>query len=62
MDGVFLGGRGFGAAMSALVSYLSSEYGKTFALGMAKYESNITKFYLVIHGKVKKKKKLHGDP
>nr|CAD1836751.1 unnamed protein product [Ananas comosus var. bracteatus] len=32
MDGVFLGGRGFGAAMSALVSYLSSEYGKTFAL------------------------------
>ncbi|OAY63956.1 Protein transport protein SEC24 [Ananas comosus] len=32
MDGVFLGGRGFGAAISALVSYLSSEYGKTFAL------------------------------
>lgn len=62
MDGVFLGGRGFGAAISALVSYLSSEYGKTFALGMAKYESNITNFILVIHGKVKKRKNYMETP
>jgi hypothetical protein len=27
-----LGGRGFGTAMSALIDYLSSEYGSTFAL------------------------------
>uniref|UniRef100_A0A1D1XJT2 Protein transport protein Sec24-like At3g07100 n=1 Tax=Anthurium amnicola TaxID=1678845 RepID=A0A1D1XJT2_9ARAE len=32
MDGVLLGGRGFGVAMEALVGYLSSEYGNTFAL------------------------------
>ncbi|KAJ6796483.1 protein transport protein SEC23 [Iris pallida] len=31
-DGVFLGGRGFGVAMDTLISYLSSEYGNTFAL------------------------------
>uniref|UniRef100_J3M7N0 Sec23/Sec24 trunk domain-containing protein n=2 Tax=Oryza brachyantha TaxID=4533 RepID=J3M7N0_ORYBR len=31
-DTVLLGGRGFGTAMSALVDYLSSEYGTTFAL------------------------------
>lgn len=31
-DGVLLGGRGFGAAMEALLSYLGSEYGNTFAL------------------------------
>ncbi|XP_020092690.1 protein transport protein Sec24-like At3g07100 isoform X1 [Ananas comosus] len=31
-DGVLLGGRGFGAAMTALINYLSSEYGTTFAL------------------------------
>ncbi|XP_074294931.1 protein transport protein SEC23 D-like [Silene latifolia] len=32
LDGVLLGGRGFGAAMEALFSYLGSEYGTTFAL------------------------------
>ncbi|XP_010931127.1 protein transport protein SEC23 D isoform X1 [Elaeis guineensis] len=32
LDGVLLGGRGFGVAMEALISYLSSEYGNTFAL------------------------------
>ncbi|KAK9279753.1 hypothetical protein L1049_013435 [Liquidambar formosana] len=32
LDGVLLGGRGFGAAMEALFSYLGSEYGSTFAL------------------------------
>ncbi|XP_009783888.1 protein transport protein SEC23 D [Nicotiana sylvestris] len=32
LDGVFLGGRGFGAAMEALFNYLGSEYGNTFAL------------------------------
>ncbi|XP_042463000.1 protein transport protein sec24-like [Zingiber officinale] len=31
-DGVLLGGRGFGVAMTALIDYLSSEYGSTFAL------------------------------
>ncbi|WOL03496.1 protein transport protein SEC23-like [Canna indica] len=32
LDGVLLGGRGFGVAMTALIDYLSSEYGSTFAL------------------------------
>lgn len=32
IDGVLLGGRGFGVAMDALFNYLSSEYGSTFAL------------------------------
>ncbi|XP_078433788.1 sec23/sec24 transport family protein [Wolffia australiana] len=32
LDGVFLGGRGFGVAMEALVNYLGSEYGNTYAL------------------------------
>lgn len=32
LDGVLLGGRGFGSAMEALFSYLGSEYGTTFAL------------------------------
>ncbi|ONK71291.1 uncharacterized protein A4U43_C04F6960 [Asparagus officinalis] len=32
LEGVLLGGRGFGVAMDALISYLSSEYGNTFAL------------------------------
>ncbi|PKA66827.1 Protein transport protein Sec24-like [Apostasia shenzhenica] len=32
LDGVLFGGRGFGTAMEALISYLSSEYGNTFAL------------------------------
>ncbi|KAG8085733.1 hypothetical protein GUJ93_ZPchr0010g7339 [Zizania palustris] len=31
-DTVLLGGRGFGTAMAALIDYLSSEYGTTFAL------------------------------
>lgn len=32
IDGVLLGGRGFGVAMEALFTYLGSEYGNTFAL------------------------------
>ncbi|CAL0304014.1 unnamed protein product [Lupinus luteus] len=32
LDGVLLGGRGFGVAMEALCNYLGSEYGNTFAL------------------------------
>ncbi|KAM7496929.1 hypothetical protein LguiA_021343 [Lonicera macranthoides] len=32
LDGVLLGGRGFGVAMEALFNYLGSEYGSTFAL------------------------------
>ncbi|GMH12173.1 hypothetical protein Nepgr_014014 [Nepenthes gracilis] len=32
LDGVLLGGRGFGAAMEALFNYLGPEYGSTFAL------------------------------
>ncbi|KAF3439416.1 hypothetical protein FNV43_RR17694 [Rhamnella rubrinervis] len=32
LDGVLMGGRGFGVAMEALFSYLGSEYGSTFAL------------------------------
>lgn len=33
LDGVLLGGRGFGVAMEALLNYLGSEYGNTYALG-----------------------------
>ena len=33
LDGVLMGGRGFGVAMEALMNYLGSEYGTTFALG-----------------------------
>ncbi|XP_072970567.1 protein transport protein SEC23 D-like isoform X2 [Typha angustifolia] len=32
LDGILLSGRGFGVAMDALINYLSSEYGNTFAL------------------------------
>lgn len=32
LDGVLLGGRGFGSAMEALINYLGSEYGNTYAL------------------------------
>lgn len=32
LDGILLGGRGFGVAMEALFNYLGSEYGSTFAL------------------------------
>ncbi|KAI4373595.1 hypothetical protein MLD38_011705 [Melastoma candidum] len=32
LDGVLMGGRGFGVAMDALINYLGSEYGSTFAL------------------------------
>ncbi|KAF7805716.1 protein transport protein SEC24 [Senna tora] len=32
LDGVLIGGRGFGVAMEALFNYLGSEYGNTFAL------------------------------
>ena len=34
LDGVLMGGRGFGVAMEALFNYLGSEYGSTFALGV----------------------------
>lgn len=37
LDGVLLGGRGFGVAMEALFNYLGSEYGSTFALGMMNF-------------------------
>lgn len=43
LDGVLLGGRGFGAAMEALFNYLGSEFGNTFALGMVK-----SKIYLIV--------------
>lgn len=33
IDGVLMGGRGFGVAMEALLNYLGSEYGSIFALG-----------------------------
>lgn len=33
LDGVLMGGRGFGVAMESLFKYLGSEYGNTFALG-----------------------------
>jgi hypothetical protein len=33
LEGVLMGGRGFGVAMEALVKYIGSEYGNTFALG-----------------------------
>ncbi|KAI7730448.1 hypothetical protein M8C21_009534 [Ambrosia artemisiifolia] len=32
LDGILLGGRGFGLAMESLISYLGSEHGSTFAL------------------------------
>ncbi|KAI3995544.1 hypothetical protein MKX01_023289 [Papaver californicum] len=32
LEGVFLGGRGFGVAMETLLNYLGTEYGSTFAL------------------------------
>ncbi|KAJ6897239.1 protein transport protein SEC24-like [Populus alba x Populus x berolinensis] len=32
LEGVLMGGRGFGVAMEALVKYIGSEYGNTFAL------------------------------
>ncbi|KAG4198353.1 hypothetical protein ERO13_A05G080300v2 [Gossypium hirsutum] len=32
LDGMLMGGRGFGAAMEALCNYFGSEYGNTFAL------------------------------
>ncbi|GAV70341.1 zf-Sec23_Sec24 domain-containing protein/Sec23_trunk domain-containing protein/Sec23_helical domain-containing protein/Sec23_BS domain-containing protein [Cephalotus follicularis] len=32
LDGMLMGGRGFGVAMEALFNYLGSEYGNTFAL------------------------------
>ena len=33
-QGIFLGGRGFGLAMETLISYLGSEHGNTYALGL----------------------------
>ncbi|KAG5515796.1 hypothetical protein RHGRI_036743 [Rhododendron griersonianum] len=39
LDGVLLGGRGFGIAMDALFNYLSSEYGSTFALGAIRFSA-----------------------
>ncbi|TYK31047.1 protein transport protein sec24 [Cucumis melo var. makuwa] len=35
IDGILMGGRGFGVAMEALLNYLGSEYGNIFALGKA---------------------------
>lgn len=34
LDRILLGGRGFGLAMETLISYLGSEHGNTFALGL----------------------------
>lgn len=34
VSGMLLGGRGFGLAIEALITYLGSEYGRTFALGL----------------------------
>lgn len=48
LDGILLGGRGFGSAMAALIDYLSSEYGHTFALGMVKSESHFTIFSRIL--------------
>jgi hypothetical protein len=33
MEGVTMGGRGFGAAMDALIKYLGTEHGVMFAMG-----------------------------
>lgn len=33
VEGVSMGGRGFGVAMDALIKYLGPEYGVTFAMG-----------------------------
>lgn len=35
VEGVSMGGRGFGVAMDALIKYLGPEYGVTFAMGTA---------------------------
>jgi hypothetical protein len=34
IEGVTMGGRGFGVAIDALSNYLGAEYGVTFAMGM----------------------------
>jgi hypothetical protein len=34
IEGVTMGGRGFGVAMDALIKYLGTEHGVTFAMGM----------------------------
>lgn len=47
IDGVLLGGRGFGVAMDALFNYLSSEYGSTFALGTIRISITICSISLV---------------
>jgi len=44
-DTVLLGGRGFGTAMSALIEYLSSEYGSTFALGRSTHFPDLMKIW-----------------
>lgn len=41
LDGVLIGGRGFGMAMEALCNYLGSEYGNTFALGLNEQIQNL---------------------
>lgn len=40
LDGILLGGRGFGVAMEALFNYLGSEYGSTFALGVIMFKAH----------------------
>lgn len=47
LDGVLLGGRGFGTAMDALFNYLSSEYGSTFALGAIRFRFTICSISLI---------------
>lgn len=40
IDGIWLGGRGFGVAMEAIFNYLGSEYGNTFALGVIRFKAH----------------------
>ena len=49
MDGVLMGGRGFGTAMEALFNYLGSEFGNTFALGMYKIYACMLILYVSPH-------------
>lgn len=45
LDGVLMGGRGFGLAMESLFNYLGSEYGNTFALGRwQSFEAPVTQY------------------
>lgn len=43
LDGILMGGRGFGVAMEALFNYLGSEYGSIFALGLyEEFQTHVT--------------------